>query len=455
MHILAVLIVALFALVACSAPAVTSRNTLQGSRPNVVVIISDDQRYHTMEFMPRTRGRIFEEGVEFTSGYVTTSRCCPSRSSILTGMYAHNHGVLENKDPLYETTLVQRMQEAGYYTGVVGKYLNSYPRNEGDPPLPEFDYWVSFISSLSNYYDPMLVIGDEWGKQPGYMTYILRDHALAFLDDAAQQDKPFLLLFAPYAPHKPALAGPGDEKMYLDVPPYRPPNFNEEDVSDKPLWLQETRPPLTPEEIAEIDRDFHSHIQSLNALDIAVEDIVKSLEEKGILDDTLLIYLSDNGGFFGEHRIDGGKIYVYEPSVRVPFALRYPPLVPEPYQETHLVANIDIAPTIYELAGIPIPEDVDGLSLLPLLQGGDNWREDLLLEGWPKRNEPPFLAIHTGRYVYTETEGDRAELYDLENDPYQLENQIDNPEYAQILARLKVRLAEERASVQPTPTPSD
>jgi N-acetylglucosamine-6-sulfatase len=448
---------AFLAITACSAgEGVLGRNE-PDSRPNIVVIVSDDQRYYTMEYMPRTQARIFEEGVEFSRGYVTTARCGPSRSSVLTGMYAHNHGVVANKDLLEEETFVRRLHESGYYTGLVGKYLNSYPRPEDDDPLPEFDSWVGLASGSTNatYFDAPLNIDGKWVEREGYQTYLLRDYALEFLKRAVRRKRPFFLLFAPYAPHKPAVPAPGDRGLYRDEPPYRPPNYNEEDISDKPEWLQAQWPLLTAKEMASLDGKYLDQIRTLNALDVAVEDVVEALEEYGVLDETLVIYLSDDGGFFGEHRIEGGKIFVYEEATRVPFALRYPPLVPEPYQESRIVANIDIAPTIYELAGIPVPPDVDGLSLVSLLQGDDDWRDGLVIEGWPeeKHAAPPYMAYHTGQYVYVETEGDISELYDLETDPYQLENQIDNPAYADIIARLKERLAEERARVRPTPTP--
>jgi N-acetylglucosamine-6-sulfatase len=455
---------AFLAVTACSTGEDGSSQDVRDDRPNVVIIISDDQHYSTMEYIPRTRARIFEEGVEFSRGYVTTARCGPSRSSVLTGMYAHNHGVVANKDLLEEETFVRRLHESGYYTGLVGKYLNSYPlpeeealRPEDSAPLPEFDSWVALASGTKNadYFDTSLNVDGKWVERKGYQTYLLRDYALKFLKRAVRQDRPFFLLFGAYAPHKPAIPAPGDEELYLDEPPYRPPNYNEEDISDKPEWFQERWQPLSTGWTDYLDTKYLSQIQTLNALDVAVEDIIEALEGYGVLDETLVIYLSDNGHFFGEHRMTSGKVFAYEEGIRVPFALRYPPLVPEPYRESRIVANIDIAPTIYELAGIPVPPGVDGLSLVPLLQGGDDWRDGLIIEGWPeeKHAAPPYMAYHTSQYVYVETEGDIAELYDLETDPYQMENQIDNPAYADIIAALKERLAEERAKVRPTPTP--
>ena len=435
------------------------------TRTNFLIIMSDDQRYDTMEFMPRTNARIFAEGVAFPNAYATTPLCCPSRASILTGMYAHNHSVRVNADRLLKETFIQRLQKSGYYTGQVGKYLNSWDGSA----RPEFNLWVAFAGGGSRYFDPRLNVNGTWRVQQGYITYILRDYALEFLRRAAQQEKPFVLLFSPNAPHffgpdpgtkadesRPPDPAPGDEGLYGNLPKHRPPNFKKTDLSAKPRWIR-SRPPLTPDLIAKIDIFRQKQLQTLNSLDQAINSLLNALAEQGKLDDTLVIYLSDNGHFWGEHRIPWGKLAVYEEASRVPFAVRYPRLVSEPRLETRLVANIDIAPTIYELAGIPIPPEVDGRSLVPLLGGkrtqttaSMDWREDLLLEGWPtarevKEGQAPYAAVHTGRYVYVETRDDRSELYDLEQDPYQLVNRINDPAYAEIVADMKERLKRLRA----------
>jgi N-acetylglucosamine-6-sulfatase len=459
---IASLFVSLF-LQACQSvisPPVLSTATI---RPNILVILSDDQRYDTMDYMPKTMERIFKQGVAFPSAYSTTSLCCPSRASILTGMYAHNHGVHLNPDPLEKETLVERVHNAGYYTGQVGKYLNSWDGSA----RPEFDFWVASRGGRSYYFNQNLNVNGTWSVHPGYVTHVLRDYALEFLRRAARQDKPFLLLFSPNNPHftsspsgkpprgakdnlRPPRPAPGDESLYENLAPHRPPSFDKTDASAKPRWFQ-SLPPLTPDLIAMLETFRRRQLQSLNALDLAVESLLDELARQGKLDDTLVIYLSDNGYFWGEHRIPYGKNSVYEESSRIPFAVRYPRLVAKPRVETRLVANIDIAPTIYDLARIPIPTEVDGRSLVPLLSGNSKtnpsfrWREDLLLEGWPSpavvdEGRAAYAAIHTGRYVYVETEGDRLELYDLTTDPHQLQNQVENPTYAPVLADLKARL---------------
>lgn len=401
----------------------------QAPRPNFLIIITDDQRYDTMEYMPNTRARIFNEGVTFSKGYITTPFCCPSRSSILTGMYAHNHRVHQNNDELNVETVTVALHENGYYTGLIGKYLNSW----AGEPRAEYDYWVSFKGGESNYKDPRLNVNGEWAVHPGYITYLLSDYAIEFLDNASRQPDPFMLIFAPNAPHTPTRPADEDLPLYDTLPAYTSPSYNEEDVSDKPTSIS-NKPLMSAEGIEKLDDFRRRQILTLIALDRKIGEILDKLEETGQMDNTVIIFLSDNGKHWGEHRLDSKSTF-YEESARVPFAMRYPALVPEPYVEDRLVANIDIAPTMYDLAGIPIPYRVDGRSLLDLFRPVRTWRDHILLEAWPDRGT--WAAIHTGRYVYAETEGDLSEFYDLETDPYQLESQINNPAYQGIIADLK------------------
>jgi N-acetylglucosamine-6-sulfatase len=425
--------------------ACASLPRLNDDRPNFLIIITDDQRYDTMEYMPDTQALIFDQGVTFSSAYITTPFCCPSRASILTGMYAHNHDVHVNEDPLNFPTIVEDLHRNGYYTGLVGKYLNSW---KGDA-RPEYDYWVSFFGgTVPNYYDPNLNINGKWEKKTGYMTYLFRDHVLEFLSQASQQKKPFLLLFAPNAPHAPHTPLKEDKTLYTDLPPWRPPNFNEEDISDKPTSIS-NKPLLTEEEAAQIENIRRRQLQTLVSLDRSIGEIMKKLEESGELDNTVVMFISDNGKHWGEHRMDT-KSTAYEESVKVPFALRYPRLVPEAFTEDRLVANIDIAPTIYELSETRIPETVDGMSLVSLLQGNTEWRDHLLLEAWPDRGH--WSAIHTGQYVYIETDDDLSEFYNLAMDPYEMDSQLNNPEYQSIILELKQYLETEKQPKTSPPT---
>ena len=441
-----------------------------GLRPNILVIMTDDQSHDTVssQFMPITKAEIADEGLTAANFVMPTALCCPSRASFLTGKYQHNAGVYGNHDHLIGPTVVNALHDAGYFTGLSGKYLNSWPGT----PRPEFDFWAGWITG---YVNPMLNLQGEAREVPGYMTYLLRDQAVAFLDKVPPQ-KPFFLLFAPHAPHKPAIPAPGDEKLYSDLPRWRPHSFNPRKQADKPAWLANKKM-LTNKQIElKVDEFRLDQLRCLHSTDIAVGDILKKLRQQGKLDNTFVVYYSDNGYFWGEHRLLF-KNRVYEEASHGPFLVRYPPLIPQPRTERRLIGVIDLAPTFYDLAGIPPPSDIDGRSLLPLLTGTDNWRTGILLEGWrgqgkraqaekeeeqeeereadsasleQHRSNPPndipenYRAIRTEEFIYVETVADKPELYDLQRDPLQMHNLISNPFYARTVAELRKRLHEEK-----------
>jgi arylsulfatase A-like enzyme len=411
----------------------------EDNRPNILIIVTDDQRYDTVEYMPETQARIFDEGATFTHGYITTPLCCPSRSSILTGMYAHNHGVFDNDMELNQPTFIETMQENGYYTGLVGKYLNSW---KGEP-RPEYDYWVSYAKGETRYYNPRLNVNGKWIRhQDQYVTYALGDYAIDFIKKAEQKNLPFILLYTPNAPHQPSTPAREDRELFPDLPAHRPPSFNEDNIADKPAWLAD-QPLLTQDEIKELDAFRRDQILTLVSLDRTIARVMDELEKQGEMDNTFILFLSDNGKFWGEHRITS-KNGIYDEASHVPFAIRYPPMISNPYVDNHIVANIDIAPTCLELAGLPVPDNMDGMSLLPLFSGNPEWRNGVLLEGWPGRGI--YTAVHTAGYVYSETTDDRSEFYDLTADPYQLENLIDDPAYQDLIEEHKSLLTEIKSS---------
>lgn len=435
-----------FVLIALAASVLSSCQGLpriNDTRPNFLIIITDDQRYDTMEYMPNTQELIFDQGVTFSKGYITTPFCCPSRASILTGMYAHNHWVHVNEDPLEFQTVVEDIHRNGYYTGLVGKYLNSW---KGDM-RPEYDFWVSFWGgTMKNYYDPDLNVNGTWSKHTGYSTYLFKDYGVQFIEEASKQSKPFLLLYAPNAPHAPFTPAEEDVNLLNDLAPYRPVSFNEEDVSDKPASISNMAP-LSEEDIKSIDNTRRRQLLTLIALDRTIPDLINKLKETGEFDNTVIIFISDNGKHWGEHRLDS-KSTAYEESVKVPFAIRYPPLIPTPYVDDRIVANIDIAPTIYELSETRLPDTMDGTSLVPLFGGETEWRDHILLEAWPDRGT--WSAIHTGDYIYIETQDDLSEFYDLQLDPFEMDNAINDPQYQALIAKLQQYLQAER---QPKTSP--
>jgi arylsulfatase A-like enzyme len=292
-------------------------------------------------------------------------------------------------------------------------------------------------------------VNGTWGVRPGYSTDLLRDYALQFLRAPQYQHKPFLLYFTPIAPHgssnppAPAIPAPEDAGLYPGLPGVRTPGVNEADVSDKPAWLR-ALPPLTPAAMSSIDYRHRRRVQSLMAVDRAVDSLLTLLERQRRLDNTVVFFISDNGFFLGEHRLNY-KDRVYEEAHHVPFAIRYPPLAPAPRSESRLVANIDIAPTMYALAGVKPPYALDGRSLVPILNGtAAAWRDALLLESGEHYQWPAYAAIRTYRYLYAELEADTTELYDTQVDPYELQNVARRPEYSSVAAWLRSLLHQQR-----------
>jgi N-acetylglucosamine-6-sulfatase len=447
--IIGIIMVMTLVLQSCTTIKHAVQKVFPDNRPNFLIIVTDDQRFDTMQYMPQTQEKIFDQGVTFTHGYITTPLCCPSRVGILTGAYAHDTLVRTNFEENLNRTIIEDMHSQGYFTGLVGKYLNTW---KGDP-RPEYDFWVSYFKGESPYVNPVLNSNGRWFTHMGYITDILGTYSLQFVKEALGQTKPWILVYTPIAPHASAEPFVGDQDLYTDLEPYRPPSFNEADVSDKPNWL-EKKPLMDEKEIAAIDKFRRDQILSLVSLDRAVGALMDSLEAEGELENTFVLFISDNGKFWGEHRISSKNSF-YEEAVKVPFAIRYPPLISEPYIDDHLVANIDIAPTIYELSKVkPRGLHMDGISLIGLLNKTIPWRDSLLIEGWPPRGF--YSALHTGNYVYAETQGDISEFYDLQTDPYELNNLINDPASQEMIKEYQAKLNLVREPVNiATPVPDD
>jgi len=406
-----------------------------------------------MPFMPLTNQLLGDNGVTFTHAYVSTPYCCPSRASLLTGLYAHNHGVIGNEAPvggatLFDdsSTLATWLDDAGYRTGLVGKYLNDYWRVSPYVP-PGWDQWFALSNrDLGVGGDYQRYTLNENGVEVNYSgtgsetysTNVLREKAVEFIR-TTPLDQPLLLYFAPNAPHTIIIPDPADAGKFADLEPYRPLSYNEADVSDKPAWLQ-SRPLLTGTQLEEIDALYRLQALALQPVDRAVQAIVDALEETGRLSNAVIVYTTDNGYALGDHRLTR-KNCVYEICVKVPLLVRVPGLVPR--TDDHLVQNIDLPVTLAGFAGITPPGPVDGDSLVNLLYDPQSlWRESVFLEvlDRPDLYIRNFQAVHTGQYVYAEYANGDRELYDLINDPDQLLNQIDNPAYNSVTTRLAEEL---------------
>jgi N-acetylglucosamine-6-sulfatase len=457
---LAALIVpaALSALVASS--AIAHKGTVQQQRrPNVVVVMSDDQTVESMRVLANVQALLAREGTTFANNVVSYSLCCPSRSTFLTGQYAHNHGVMGNAAPnggYYKldssNTLPLWLQRGGYHTVHIGKYLNGYgTRNKTEVP-PGWSEWYGGVDPTTyRYYGYTL---NENGKTVSYGQPYQADVYTAKAVDAvrrlAPRAEPFFLSVAYLAPHAgapresddpPGMAtpvpAPRHRNRFASEPLPRPASFNEADVSDKPGVIRNRRL-LTPRQVAAITENYRQRLESILAIDEGVAQIVAALRAAGELDETLFIYTSDNGFFHGEHRIPAGKVQVYEPSIRVPLIIRGPG-VPRGRTFVEPSINVDLAPTIVDAANVRVGRVMDGRSLLPLLaHPSRRWGRDALLE------TPGYTGIRTPRYKYVEYSNGERELYDLARDPDELQSLHANPSYAAVRTELARRLIDLR-----------
>ncbi|MDZ4785838.1 MAG: sulfatase-like hydrolase/transferase [bacterium] len=409
--------------------------------PNILLIISDDQRYDQLDYMPKTKELIFSRGLNFSKAYVTTPSCCPSRSSIFTGNYTSKHAVKGNRYVLNQRTVSEILKQNGYFTGLVGKFLNT----SNGFPATGFDYWIGFKGGSALYNDPVLNVQGQFRQVFGYITDILKDYVLEFINQSSLSEKPFFLVFSPNAPHWPAIPAVQDKTLYSNLPPFRPASYDEADKSDKPAWVRKI--PLTPTHIKEqTDLLRIAKLRTLASLDRSIEEIIQTLQSKNLLANTLVIFISDNGVMLLEHGLRD-KDTPYEEAIHVPFAIRYDPIISTPRIASDLVANIDITPTILDIAGITIPGSIDGKSLKEVMQGGSLLRNEILLESWRTKGEDggselriPFAAIHTGFYKYIRNKRELSELYDLNNDPFELNNLVKNSDYKVIKEDLSKRL---------------
>jgi N-acetylglucosamine-6-sulfatase len=402
--------------------------------------MTDDQRPETLAKMPNTEKKLAAHGVTFQNSFVVNPECCPSRAATLTGLYSHDTGVYRDQPPHGGVTAFVKnhdehktvavwLHDAGYTTSLMGKYLNGYKGTR----IPQgWDNWTAFNvphSGTGHYFNYYLNINGNlkyYGKKrKDYSTDVLARKAATFIHNA---NGPFFLYWAPSAPHKPAVPAPKYAHAFSHLPKWRPKSFNERGIKDKPKWAQ--LPRLSKADIHEIDRTRVDQYRTLLSVDDAVAKIVNALRNAGRLDNTMIIFTSDNGFLWGEHRIDG-KQTPWEESIRVPFIMRYDPVTGnmEGTTNTSLIANIDIAPTIASAAGVNPPQ-VDGSNILDLLNGG-SWRNEFLIEHLVGRYSPAptYCALRTETQMYAVySTGDR-ELYDLTSDPLELHNLASDPTY--------------------------
>ena len=438
-------LVPVFLILVLLATALVSNISAAVSRPNFVFILTDDQDLGSMQYMPRTLELLGAQGMTFRNHFVPLSLCCPARATLLTGLHAHNHKVFTNFPPgggfekfaaqgHEERNLATALHGAGYRTALIGKYLNGYPSDEDPDHIPPgWDVWVSPVqgSPYAAYRYTLSENGalvKHGSNAEDYMTDVLSKHAVNFVRSSGS--RPFFLYLATYAPHKPATPAKRHTGLFPGLRAPRTPSFNEADVSDKPARIRNLKP-LKPEKVAVMDVLYRKQALSLQAVDEAVAALVEALRETGQLDNTFLVFTTDNGYHLGQHRLEPGKYTAYEPDVHVPLLVRGPG-VRAGVEVTALTSSVDLAPTFAELAGVELP--ADGRSLVPLLEGEApaNWRQAVLLEqfryssgppsGKGASNHPPHAGLRTETFKFVEYGTGERELYDLKKDPDELLN---------------------------------
>jgi N-acetylglucosamine-6-sulfatase len=414
------------------------------TKPNIVFVLTDDQHIYHLKHMPYLSSKPHGNWMEFTNAFENTPLCCPTRATILTGQNSHHHGIEGQSSIKFKdtSTIATWLKSAGYRTGLIGKYLNGYPTSTQPANYipPGWDYWVANQDGV-DYYNYKL---NENGKTVSYdsapedyETDVLHRKAINFLD-ATPTSTPFFLYLGTHAPHEPEIPAPRHKGAYKTLPLFYGPNFNESDVSDKPAWVRAL--PLRSK--SSMDAKQRLAAETLLAVDESIKGIMGKLIERGQLDNTVFIFMTDNGFSFGAHRWVK-KMCVYEECVRTPLLIRYPGIA-DNRTETRLVSSVDIAPTLAGLAQVSPTLKVDGRSLVPLLNGtATEWRSSLLLEyqGPVDPGEPPtFWAVRTPEWKYVELGTGEKELYDMVKDPYELVNVVNRSGLSSIRSSLSAKL---------------
>ena len=489
---------ALAALTSATALTLAVRDAESATGDNVIFILTDDQAASELAAMPNVHALIGARGATFRRAYVPYPLCCPSRASLLSGQYMHNHGVRGNLLPYggwdrfrphESNALPVWTSDAGYYNVHIGKYMNAYTAGLGPPfAVPEgWDEWYGKISEGPLYFNYALVektgpadtaelefYGDQ---ESDYQTDVLRDKAVDFLDGLTAGQQPFLIDLWFNAPHAPFDPAPRHLYSHATAPLPKVQAFNEKDISDKPRWLRKQAKKRFGKRLKRtIDTERRRRLEMLRSVDEAVGGVVAELEDEGVLDETYIVFASDNGFFRGEHRIAGGKFLAHEPSSRVPLMIRGPG-IPAGVVSDELVSSLDVTQTIVEIATGAADPALDGRSLLPFAQNGalrttrpilleadtgpgkgspgiDAQTSDASASGVAKVRllgrrgvkdldqekpaaksvangnfAPAYRGLRTDRYVYLLYANKQAELYDMWRDPAQLRNLAGNPRF--------------------------
>ena len=441
-----------------------TKNAKSNGHPNIIFILVDDMRWdqlsltgHPIVKTPNL-DRIGREGITFNNAFVCTPLCSPSRASFLTGQYPHKHRIINNdrnglsfiSHKLF--TFPQILRRAGYETAFIGKWH----MGDDDTRRPGFDHWISFRAQ-GLFIDPVVNVNGQRKQYTGYMTDLLNHWTAEFLEK--DHEKSFLLYLSHKAVHAPFIPAERHKNLYTNGR-YTPPKSANESLDGKPSLKRKIPavdilriPGATPEPAeprygrgTDYEDIYLDHLRCLASVDEGVGNIFRILENKNILDNTIIIFASDNGFLFGEHGLFLNKRVAYEESLRIPLLIRYPKLIKPGSQSDQMVLNLDIAPTLYELVGTHAPISMHGKSLLPLLQNPQaKLREEILAEYFLEKVTPLYAgwqAVRTDRwkYIHYPELNDMDEFYDLEKDQYEMDNLIHSADHQVILRRMKQQL---------------
>ena len=456
------LVLAAFASAGVPTAAAQGDTSVEAPR-NVIFILSDDHRYDFMGFHEDApdfletpaMDRMAREGAHLANAFVSTSLCSPSRTSILTGQLAHRHGVVDNQRMVPDTThfFPQTLQENGYQTAFFGKW---HMGRASDEPRPGFDRWVSFRGQ-GTYYDPMLNVDGDRSEHEGYTAELLTDYALDWLEEQKTREAPFFMYLSHKNVHGPFRPAPRDSGRYADAEPAYPATMRKsaDGRTSWPEWVKEQRSSWHGVDYMyhgriNFDTFYQRYAETVMGIDRSIGRVLEYLEDEGLAENTLVVYMGDNGFSFGEHGLID-KRHAFEESIRVPMLAWAPGFISEGTRIERMVQNIDVAPTMLDLADAQFPEGhvVDGRSFLPLLAGAgvDDWRETLLYEyywEWNFPQTPTQFALRTNRYKYIFYYGiwDENGLYDLREDPMEAHNLINREAHQERVERMRARLFE-------------
>jgi len=461
----AYLLACFLALTACSTSSL--RKGDQAKRPNIIVVLVDDMRWdefgeagHNYIKTPNI-DRIAREGMRFKNAFATTPLCSPSRASFLTGQYVHTNGIVDNQahNELSHqlNTFPKQLHENGYSTAFIGKWH----MGNDDTPRPGFDFWAS-LRGQGEALNPGLNIDGQQQTIKGYVTDILIDQSLQFINQKREQ--PFLLYLAHKALHPNVVqhddgstsniaqggfvAADRHKGMYDSSVFTRRPNYNIPPLDKLALNRKiEDLPPLSAETSTK-EKTIRERSEMLMAVDEGLGTILKTLEEKGELDNTIVVFTSDHGYWYGEHCLDEERRLAYEEAIRIPLLVRYPTAVKAGSTADQFVLSIDLAPTLLEMAGVTPTSDLQGKSWVPIFNNTvTDWRNSFLVEYYsdtvfPRIQNMGYKAVRNEqfKYIHYVDLSGMNELYDIINDPYELHNMIDDPEMATVLSEMREEL---------------